>query len=67
MVKKTPAYKNKLKAMELERNGKITNKRKGNKQMNKYDLPYIVLYWFYVSCVFSRFLYPMIVLSLYHK
>ncbi|KAG6394053.1 hypothetical protein SASPL_144631 [Salvia splendens] len=35
MVKKTPAYKNKLKAMELERNGKITNKRKGNKQMNK--------------------------------
>ncbi|KAL0442895.1 UNVERIFIED_CONTAM: Chaperone protein dnaJ 50 [Sesamum latifolium] len=35
MVKKTPAYKNKLKAMELERSGGVTNKKKGNKQINK--------------------------------
>ncbi|GER52977.1 DnaJ [Striga asiatica] len=35
MVKKTPAYKNKLKALELERTGGTTNKRKGNKQINK--------------------------------
>ncbi|KAG6419045.1 hypothetical protein SASPL_121254 [Salvia splendens] len=35
MVKKTPAYKNKLKAMELERTGGVTHKKKGNKQMNK--------------------------------
>ena len=44
MVKKTPAYKNKLKAMELERTGGVTNKKKGNKQLNKYDLPYIFLW-----------------------
>ncbi|KAL1560132.1 DnaJ protein erdj7 [Salvia divinorum] len=43
MVKKTPAYKNKLKAKEFERTGGVTNKNKGNKQMNKYDLPYIFL------------------------
>eukprot|EP01018_Ginkgo_biloba_P009718 Gb_34407 [translate_table: standard] len=35
MVKKTPAYKNKLKALELERNGGMANKRKGPKQKNK--------------------------------
>ncbi|XP_057764862.1 chaperone protein dnaJ 50 isoform X2 [Salvia miltiorrhiza] len=35
MVKKTPAYKNKLKAMELERTGGVTNRKKGNKQINK--------------------------------
>lgn len=35
MVKKTPAYKNKLKALELERTGGITSKRKGHKQMEK--------------------------------
>ncbi|KAK4398983.1 Chaperone protein dnaJ 50 [Sesamum angolense] len=35
MVKKTPAYKNKLKAMELERTGGVANKKKGNKQINK--------------------------------
>ncbi|GFQ08636.1 chaperone protein Dnaj 50 [Phtheirospermum japonicum] len=35
MVKKTPAYKNKLKALELERTGGMTNKKKGgNKQIN---------------------------------
>ncbi|XP_078437255.1 chaperone DnaJ-domain superfamily protein [Wolffia australiana] len=35
MVKKTPAYKNKLKALELERGGGVTNKKKGRKQMDK--------------------------------
>lgn len=35
MVKKTPAYKNKLKALELERTGGMTSKRKGHKQMEK--------------------------------
>lgn len=44
MVKKTPAYKNKLKALELERTGGTTNKKKGNKQqINKYDLLHIWL------------------------
>ncbi|KAL9243528.1 hypothetical protein vseg_017403 [Gypsophila vaccaria] len=31
MVKKTPAYKNKLRALELERSGGVTNKKKNNK------------------------------------
>ncbi|KAJ3676106.1 hypothetical protein LUZ60_003518 [Juncus effusus] len=35
MVKKTPAYKNRLKALELERTGGITNKKKGHKQLDK--------------------------------
>ncbi|KAK8936012.1 hypothetical protein KSP39_PZI013956 [Platanthera zijinensis] len=35
MVKKTPAYKNRLKALELERNGLVTNRKKANKQMDK--------------------------------
>lgn len=35
MVKKTPAYKNRLRGMELERSGGTTNKKKGQKQMNK--------------------------------
>ncbi|XVF87674.1 hypothetical protein PTKIN_Ptkin18bG0139500 [Pterospermum kingtungense] len=35
MVKKTPAYKNKLRALELERSGGTTNKKKSGKQMNK--------------------------------
>ncbi|CAI9087754.1 OLC1v1021910C2 [Oldenlandia corymbosa var. corymbosa] len=35
MVKRTPAYKNKLKALELERTGGATNRKKSNKQMNK--------------------------------
>lgn len=39
MVKKSPAYKNRLRALELERNGGVTNKKKSNKQTNKYDLP----------------------------
>ncbi|KAF5185296.1 hypothetical protein FRX31_025117, partial [Thalictrum thalictroides] len=34
MVKKTPAYKNKLRALELERSGGITNKKKGHKQID---------------------------------
>ncbi|PIA50729.1 hypothetical protein AQUCO_01200155v1 [Aquilegia coerulea] len=35
MVKKTPAYKNKLRALELERSGGLTNKKKGHKQIDK--------------------------------
>ncbi|ONI10087.1 hypothetical protein PRUPE_4G026200 [Prunus persica] len=35
MVKKTPAYKNRLRALELERSGGTANKKKSNKQMNK--------------------------------
>ncbi|KAG6573208.1 Polyubiquitin 10, partial [Cucurbita argyrosperma subsp. sororia] len=35
MVKKTPAYKNKLRALELERSGGATNKKKGHKQLDK--------------------------------
>lgn len=35
MVKKTPAYKNRLRALELERSGGVTNKKKSHKQMNK--------------------------------
>lgn len=35
MVKKTPAYRNKLRALELERSGGIPNKKKSNKQMDK--------------------------------
>ncbi|TKY51098.1 Chaperone protein dnaJ 50 [Spatholobus suberectus] len=35
MVKKTPAYKNKLRALELERSGGITNKKKSQKNMDK--------------------------------
>lgn len=34
-VKKTPAFKNRLKALELERSGGVTNKKKGHKQMDK--------------------------------
>ncbi|PSR98437.1 Chaperone protein like [Actinidia chinensis var. chinensis] len=35
MVKKTPAYKNRLRGLELERSGGMTNKKKGQKQMDK--------------------------------
>ncbi|WCJ20296.1 Chaperone DnaJ-domain superfamily protein [Euphorbia peplus] len=35
MVKKTPAYKNKLRALELERSGGTTARKKGSKQMDK--------------------------------
>lgn len=38
MVKKTPAYKNKLRALELERSGGTTNRKKSNKQTSKYEL-----------------------------
>lgn len=31
MVKKTPAYKNRLRALELERSGGVSNKKKNNK------------------------------------
>ncbi|KAA8519996.1 hypothetical protein F0562_014313 [Nyssa sinensis] len=35
MVKKTPAYKNRLRALGLERSGAMTNKKKSHKQMDK--------------------------------
>ncbi|XP_050367400.1 chaperone protein dnaJ 50 [Argentina anserina] len=35
MVKKTPAYKNRLRQLELERSGGTTTKKKSNKQTNK--------------------------------
>ncbi|GAB2298824.1 DnaJ protein erdj7 [Dionaea muscipula] len=35
MVKKTPAYKNKLRALELERNGSVSNRKKSNKMDKK--------------------------------
>ena len=38
MVKKTPAYKNRLRALELERSGGVTNKKKSNRQMDKYEI-----------------------------
>jgi len=38
MVKKTPAYKNKLRALELERSGGITNKKKSQKNTVKYAI-----------------------------
>lgn len=45
MVKKTPAYKNRLRALELERTGGATNKKKSHKQMDKYKpIFHLVLY-----------------------
>ncbi|KAG6584069.1 Polyubiquitin 10, partial [Cucurbita argyrosperma subsp. sororia] len=35
MVKKTPAYKNRLRALEFERSGGATNKKKGHKHLDK--------------------------------
>ncbi|PKA54922.1 Chaperone protein dnaJ 15 [Apostasia shenzhenica] len=35
MIKKTPAYKNRLRALQLERTGQIVNKKKGSRQMDK--------------------------------
>jgi hypothetical protein len=43
MVKKTPAYKNKLRALELERSGGITNKKKGQKNKDRYGI-ILILY-----------------------
>jgi DnaJ family protein C protein 25 len=40
-VKRTPAYKNKLKALELERTGGVSNKKKGSKQIDQYVPPVI--------------------------
>jgi DnaJ family protein C protein 25 len=34
-VKQTPAYRNRLKALEFERTGGISSKKKGHKQMDK--------------------------------
>lgn len=41
MVKKTPAYKNRLRALELERSGGTANKKKSNKQMDKYEFKFL--------------------------
>ncbi|KAF2303648.1 hypothetical protein GH714_020626 [Hevea brasiliensis] len=38
MVKKTPANKNRLWALELEHSGGTTTKKKGSKQMDKYEI-----------------------------
>lgn len=35
MVKQTPAYKNKLKALELQKNGAVSNKKKGQKYRSR--------------------------------
>ncbi|CAL0300417.1 unnamed protein product [Lupinus luteus] len=35
MVKKTPAYKNRLRALELERSGGVTNKKRNQKNVDK--------------------------------
>ncbi|GMN49812.1 hypothetical protein TIFTF001_018975 [Ficus carica] len=43
MVKKTPAYKNRLRALELERSGGTANKKKSNKQMDKYEFEFSLL------------------------
>ena len=37
MVKRTPAYKNKLKALELERTGAMSSKKKGGYKIDKYE------------------------------
>jgi DnaJ family protein C protein 25 len=37
MVKQTPAYKNKLKALELQKNGAVSNKKKGQKYRSRMD------------------------------
>lgn len=42
MVKKTPAYKNKLRALELERSGGVTNKKKGQKNKDRYGITLIL-------------------------
>jgi hypothetical protein len=44
MVKQTPAYKNKLKALELERSGGVTNKKKTprNRRLCRHTLLYLV-------------------------
>jgi len=58
MVKKTPAYKNKLRALELERSGGITNKKKGQKNKDRYGI-ILILYspcvWFPISYVYWPF------------
>ena len=43
MVKRTPAFKNKLKALELERTGGMTIRKKSNKQINKYEISSIFI------------------------
>lgn len=43
-MKQTPAYKNKLKALELERNGGVAKKKASkNKRLSGYLISYLVL------------------------
>ena len=42
-VKRTPAYKNRLKALELERTGGVSSKKKGPKQIDQYAVQFILL------------------------
>ncbi|KEH19574.1 transmembrane protein, putative [Medicago truncatula] len=51
MVKKTHAYKNKLRALELERSGGITNK-KGQKNKDRYGIIMIL----YSPCISNAYL-----------
>ena len=61
MVKKTPAYKNRLRALELERTGGATNKKKSHKQMDKYEL----IFTLYDNMITMRlYVYDVILLLL---
>lgn len=50
MVKRTPAYKNKLKALELERTGAMSSKKKGGHKIDKYETILVQ----YIIIVFSK-------------
>jgi len=41
-VKQTPAYRNRLKALEFERTGGIASKKKGHKLMDKSKKPLVM-------------------------
>lgn len=52
MVKKTPAYKNRLRALELEHSGGTVNKKKSNKQMDKYEnVVFVIRNWKFLCIV----------------
>lgn len=53
MVKRTPAYKNKLKALELERTGAMSSKKKGGYKIDKYATIHIYCFC-YVDYNFMR-------------
>lgn len=56
MVKKTPAYRNRLRALELERSGGVTNKKKSNKQMDKY----VSCFYWNNNCMDVAFVYQLL-------